>query len=221
MTISEKGTLVDRRAFLAGVAGSLVAAALPATAAQAAPTEVAPMNPYPSTWPDLKPYGRADTRLDLWPRNDNSFILPLEVLPRDKAGRHVWMRDTYVNCFDVDGRPMYVATGTSRVPVFTRPPPGTTASSCGCPGPCMGRGGWSTRPASDAAPRGGRCGRPGSSERTGPDARSSLPGRSTGTTTSSASAARCGPRRRTTFAARGTSSRAWVTTPGRSVRSCS
>ena len=123
MTISEKGTLVDRRAFLAGVAGSLVAAALPATAAQAAPTEVAPMNPYPSTWPDLKPYGRADTRLDLWPRNDNSFILPLELRPRDKAGRHVWMRDTYVNCFDVDGRPMYVATGTSRVPELDKAAP--------------------------------------------------------------------------------------------------
>ena len=116
MTSSENGLHVDRRSLLAGVAGSLVAASLPATAAQATPTEVASTGRYPSNWPDLEPYGLADTRLDLWPRDDNSFVLPLELRPRDEAVGRVWMRDTYVNCFLVDGRPIYVATGTSRVP---------------------------------------------------------------------------------------------------------
>ena len=116
MTSSENGLHVDRRSLLAGVAGSLAAAALPATAAQAASTEVASMQLYPSNWPDLQPYGLADTRLDLWPREDNSFILPLELRPRDEERGQVWMRDTSVNCFVVDGRPIYVATGTSRVP---------------------------------------------------------------------------------------------------------
>lgn len=116
MTGSDNGLKVDRRSLLAGVAGLGVAAALPATAAQAAPTEVAPMRRYPSNWPDLEPYGLADTRLDLWPREDNSFILPLELRPRDEERGQVWMRDTYVNCFVVDGRPIYVATGTTRVP---------------------------------------------------------------------------------------------------------
>ncbi|WP_344288607.1 family 43 glycosylhydrolase, partial [Streptomyces synnematoformans] len=52
----------------------------------------------------------------LWPRADNSFVLPLELRPRDEELGRVWMRDTYVNCFDVGGRALYVATGTSRVP---------------------------------------------------------------------------------------------------------
>ncbi|MHA4820444.1 glycoside hydrolase family protein, partial [Streptomyces aculeolatus] len=60
--------------------------------------------------------GLADTRADLWPRDDNSFVLPLELRPCDEDLGRVWMRDTYVNCFHVDGRPLYVATGTSRVP---------------------------------------------------------------------------------------------------------
>ncbi|MHA4820445.1 glycoside hydrolase family protein, partial [Streptomyces aculeolatus] len=60
--------------------------------------------------------GLADTRADLWPRDDNSFVLPLELRPRDEDLGRVWMRDTYVNCFEVDGRPLYVATGTTRVP---------------------------------------------------------------------------------------------------------
>lgn len=108
-----------RRSLLAGVAGLGLAAALPAAAAQAAHAPVAQgASPgrYPANWPALQPYGLADTRLDLWPREDNSFILPLELRPRDKERGQVWMRDTYVNCFVVDGRPLYVATGTTRSP---------------------------------------------------------------------------------------------------------
>ncbi|TCO19801.1 glycosyl hydrolase family 43 [Kribbella steppae] len=116
MTSSEHGLHLDRRSLLAGAIGSLGAAVLPTTAAQAAPTEVASGRRYPSNWPDLDPYGRADTRPDLWPRDDNSFILPLELRPRDHERGQVWMRDTYVNCFVVDDRPIYVATGTTRVP---------------------------------------------------------------------------------------------------------
>lgn len=116
MTSSENGWHIDRRSLLA-VAGSLgVAAALPATAAQAASADAAPMRHHPSNWPDPEPYGLADIRQDLWPREDNSFILPLELRPRDEERGKVWMRDTYVNCFVVDGRPVYVATGTTRVP---------------------------------------------------------------------------------------------------------
>jgi hypothetical protein len=123
MTSSEKGFRLDRRSLLIGTTGSLGVAALPASAAQAAPTEAAPMRRHPSNWPDPEPYGLADTRPDLWPREDNSFILPLELRPRDEDGGRVWMRDTYVNCFVVDGRPLYVATGTSRVPQLDRAAP--------------------------------------------------------------------------------------------------
>ncbi|MDT6982386.1 family 43 glycosylhydrolase [Streptomyces lusitanus] len=113
---------VYRRSLLAGAAGLGAAAALPLTAAQAAPAK--PAKPaaeasrrrYPPNWPAPEPYGAADTRLDLWPRDDNSFVLPLEPRPRDRERGQVWMRDTYVNCFVVDGRPLYVATGTTRVP---------------------------------------------------------------------------------------------------------
>jgi hypothetical protein len=118
MTGSDNGLNVDRRSLLAGVAGVLGVAALPATAAQAevAATEVASKRHYPANWSDLDPYGLADARMDLWPREDNSFVLPLELRPRDEERGQVWMRDTYVNCFIVNHRPMYVATGTTRVP---------------------------------------------------------------------------------------------------------
>ncbi|MBB5140125.1 hypothetical protein HNP84_009890 [Thermocatellispora tengchongensis] len=125
MTGSDNGVHLGRRSLLAGAAGLLGAAALPATAARAAsaespahvaPAESAAKRRYPANWPDLEPYGLADTRPDLWPREDNSFILPLELRPRDEGLGRVWMRDTYVNCFVVDGRPIYVATGTTRVP---------------------------------------------------------------------------------------------------------
>ncbi|MBQ0863710.1 family 43 glycosylhydrolase [Streptomyces sp. RK75] len=116
MTGSEKGTHLHRRSLLVG-AGSLgAAAALPTTAAHAAARGAAPTGRYPSNRPELDPYGLADTGSDLWPRKDNSFILPLELRPRDEELGRVWMRDTYVNCFVVDGRPVYVATGTTRVP---------------------------------------------------------------------------------------------------------
>ncbi|GAA4496857.1 family 43 glycosylhydrolase [Actinoallomurus oryzae] len=119
MTGSDNRSHVGRRSLLAGAAGLLGAAALPATAARAAqvaPAEVRPARRYPSNWPCLEPYGLADTRLDLWPREDNSFVLPLEPRPRDEKLGRVWMRDTYVNCFVSHGRPIYVATGTTRVP---------------------------------------------------------------------------------------------------------
>ncbi|MEU0603183.1 family 43 glycosylhydrolase [Streptomyces sp. NPDC006393] len=125
----QKGTPVGRRALLAGVArtagaagavglagaaGSLGAVA---RAAAAVPASGAASGRHPSNWPDLEPYGLADTRTDLWPRRDNSFVLPLELRPRDEELGRVWMRDTYVNCFRIAGRrPLYVATGTTRVP---------------------------------------------------------------------------------------------------------
>lgn len=123
MNGSENGSSVGRRSLLAGAAGVGVGmgvgvtTALPAAAAQATPASApSAARRHPSNWPDPEPYGLADTRPDLWPREDNSFVLPLELRPRDKERGVVWMRDTYVNCFVVDGRPLYVATGTTRVP---------------------------------------------------------------------------------------------------------
>lgn len=124
MNSSENGTHIGRRTLLAGVAGSVGVAALStAAAAGAAPAEAESTRAYPPNWPDPQPYGTADTRKDLWPREDNSFILPLELRPRDEEMGRVWMRDTYVNCFVVDGRPLYVATGTTRVPGLTAAAP--------------------------------------------------------------------------------------------------
>ncbi|MEU6452643.1 family 43 glycosylhydrolase [Streptomyces sp. NPDC046979] len=115
MTPAENGP--NRRSLLAGAAGLGASFALPAGAAQAAPdTAHGAARRYPPNWPDPAPYGLADTREDLWPREDNSFVLPLELRPRDEERGTVWMRDTYVNCFDVGGRTVYVATGTTRVP---------------------------------------------------------------------------------------------------------
>ncbi|WP_328770499.1 family 43 glycosylhydrolase [Streptomyces sp. NBC_00286] len=108
---------IGRRTLLAGAGTLGVAAALPTISATADPaTRRLQGGPYPENWPDLEPYGLADTRPDLWPRDDNSFILPLELRPRDEERGRVWMRDTYVNCFVVDGSPLYVATGTTRAP---------------------------------------------------------------------------------------------------------
>ncbi|TDO69208.1 glycosyl hydrolase family 43 [Kribbella sp. VKM Ac-2571] len=108
---------VNRRTVLGGLAGAVGAAALPGgTAYGSTSTEASPLRRYPAAWPELEPYGAADTRLDLWPRDDNSFVLPLELRPRDEELGRVWMRDTYVNCVTIDGRPLYVATGTTRVP---------------------------------------------------------------------------------------------------------
>ncbi|WP_119287641.1 family 43 glycosylhydrolase [Streptomyces sp. YIM 130001] len=107
-----------RRVLLTGAAGALAAGALPQLA-ESGPRLAAAGNArtvYPPNWPDLEPYGLADTRDDLWPREDNSHILPLELRPQDAELGRVWMRDTYVNCFEVDGAPLYVATGTTRAP---------------------------------------------------------------------------------------------------------
>lgn len=123
MTRPESGTRVGRRSLLAGAAGAVGAAALPPAAAQALPAGAEARRRHPSNWPDTRPYGVADTREDLWPREDNSFVLPLELRPRDEELGRVWMRDTYVNCFEVDGRPLYVATGTTRVPGLTAAAP--------------------------------------------------------------------------------------------------
>ncbi|MFG2325062.1 family 43 glycosylhydrolase [Streptomyces sp. NPDC048568] len=115
MTPAENGP--NRRSLLAGAAGLGAAFALPAGAAQAAPDPAhGAARRYPPNWPDPAAYGLADTREDLWLREDNSFVLPLELRPRDEERGTVWMRDTYVNCFDVGGRTVYVATGTTRVP---------------------------------------------------------------------------------------------------------
>ncbi|MFF5988408.1 hypothetical protein, partial [Prauserella flavalba] len=76
MTGSENGSRLNRRSLL--ITTSLATAAvLPVgAAAYASPAAAAPwVRRYPSNWPDLEPYGLADTRLDLWPRDDNSFIL--------------------------------------------------------------------------------------------------------------------------------------------------
>ena len=107
-----------RRSLLAGAAGLGAAFALPAGAAQASPATEggASSGRHPANWADPEPYGVADVRPDLWPREDNSFVLPLELRPRDEERGTVWMRDTYVNCFTVQGRTVYVATGTTRVP---------------------------------------------------------------------------------------------------------
>ncbi len=123
MNNSGIGARLGRRAFLAGVTGAVAAAALPTASAHANPAVNASGSAFPPNWPDPEPYGIADTRADLWPRGDNSFILPLEHRPRDPEDRHVWMRDTYVNCFVVDGQPLYVATGTTRVPELDRAAP--------------------------------------------------------------------------------------------------
>jgi hypothetical protein len=128
MTSTDSG--LPRRSLLAGAAGLGAAAALPTDVAQAAqasagpaPDEAASPGRYPSNWPDLERYGLADTRLDLWPREDNSFVLPLELRPRDEELGRVWIRDTYVNCFVIDGRPVYVATGTTNAPGRAGPAP--------------------------------------------------------------------------------------------------
>lgn len=105
-----------RRSLLAGAVGTLgVAAALPTVFGRMRSTPESAES-YPPNWPDPEPYGLADTRADLWPRKDNSFLLPLEPRPRDTKLGRVWMRDTYVNCFQIEGRPLYVATGTTRAP---------------------------------------------------------------------------------------------------------
>ncbi|WP_420036925.1 family 43 glycosylhydrolase [Streptomyces sp. cg28] len=119
MTRPENAPHLGRRSLLAGIAGSMGAVALPSAAAQALPSPAAARHRYPANWPQPEPYGVADVREDLWPREDNSFVLPLELRPRDEELGRVWMRDTYVNCFVVDGRPLYVATGTTRVPGLT------------------------------------------------------------------------------------------------------
>ncbi len=124
MTSHENGSHVGRRSVLTGLAGLAGGAALPPAIAEGDVQSAAPTSKrYPSPWPELEPYGLADTPLDLWPREDNSFVLPLELRPRDEELGRVWMRDTYVNCFVVDGRPLYVTTGTTRAPGVSGPAP--------------------------------------------------------------------------------------------------
>ncbi|MGF0116282.1 family 43 glycosylhydrolase [Promicromonospora sp. Marseille-Q5078] len=113
---------MKRREFMgAAAAGALSAVALGGQAASAAPAP-APSpagggghgGPFPPAWPDPEPYGAADGRSELWLRDDNSFVLDLELRPQDADLGRVWIRDTYVNRFEVDGRSVYVATGTTR-----------------------------------------------------------------------------------------------------------
>jgi hypothetical protein len=135
MNLPENGTKLGRRSLLktAVLAGSAVAlpaeavlstlaapAASASTASAPGRTKTSPASQqigkgrYPTSWPALEPYGLADTREELWPRDDNSVVLPLELRPQDEERGQVWIRDTYVNCFRVNGRPLYVASGTTR-----------------------------------------------------------------------------------------------------------
>ncbi|KAA5838197.1 family 43 glycosylhydrolase [Saccharopolyspora hirsuta] len=103
---------LNRRTLLLGTAGTLgLAGVLPVVTWA---NEGSSQEEYPPNWPGVKPYGAADTRKDLWPRDDNSRVLELELRPRDEELGRVWIRDTYVNCFVVGGKPRYVATGTTR-----------------------------------------------------------------------------------------------------------
>jgi beta-xylosidase len=78
---------------------------------------------YPANWPVSMPYGLADDRDELMPNDDNSMVLDLELRPQDEELGRVWMRDTYVNRFVVDGEPLYVATGTTRGPGLEKAAP--------------------------------------------------------------------------------------------------
>ncbi|WP_400996563.1 family 43 glycosylhydrolase [Agromyces sp. GXQ0307] len=69
---------------------------------------------FPVGWPVPMRYGSADARDELMPDDENSMVLDLELRPQDEELGRVWMRDTYVNRFEVDGETMYVATGTTR-----------------------------------------------------------------------------------------------------------
>ncbi|WP_406690035.1 family 43 glycosylhydrolase [Saccharopolyspora sp. ID03-671] len=100
------GAQVNRRSALIGGVGALgVATVLPATGSA---------QEYPPNWPAVEPYGTADQREDLKLRADNTRVLDLELRPRDEERGRVWIRDTYVNHFVVDGKSVYVATGTTR-----------------------------------------------------------------------------------------------------------
>lgn len=112
MSTYETGSHLNRRSLLLGTAGTLGLSTVLPTVAWA--RDASPQREHPPNWPEMDPYGIADTRQDLWPRDDNSRVLELELRPRDEELGRVWIRDTYVNCFVVDGRPLYVATGTTR-----------------------------------------------------------------------------------------------------------
>lgn len=113
MSADETGSRLNRRSLLLGTAGvlGLATAAVPTVAWSRGSWSV---SEHPPNWPEMRPYGVADTRTDLWPREDNSRLLDLELRARDEELGRVWIRDTYVNCFIVDGNPVYVATGTTR-----------------------------------------------------------------------------------------------------------
>ncbi|MER7080747.1 Glycosyl hydrolases family 43 [Saccharopolyspora kobensis] len=103
---------LNRRTLLLGTASTVGLAA--ALSGLTWARGFSPQQEHPPNWPGMKPYGAADIRKDLWPRADNSRVLALELRPRDEELGRVWIRDTYVNCFVVDGKPCYVATGTTR-----------------------------------------------------------------------------------------------------------
>lgn len=69
------------------------------------------------------PYGTADGSAELMPDDHNSMILDLELRPQDEERGQVWIRDTYVNRYEVDGETMYVATGTTKLPELTKAAP--------------------------------------------------------------------------------------------------
>jgi len=73
--------------------------------------------------PDLLPYGTADSGPDISVRADNSKILDLERRAHDAALGRVWIRDTYVNYFVVNGVGSYYATGTTKAPGLDKAAP--------------------------------------------------------------------------------------------------
>lgn len=78
---------------------------------------------FPTSRPVPMPYGLADGRETLAPAEHNSMILDLELRPQDAEQGRVWMRDTYVNRFEVDGETVYVATGTTKAPELDKAAP--------------------------------------------------------------------------------------------------
>ncbi|WP_084102487.1 family 43 glycosylhydrolase [Demequina sp. NBRC 110051] len=116
--MSLKRTMTGAVAVCAATATLLGAAAVAAVAAPPTDADTDPPRSvaYPANWPDLEPYGIADQREEISARDDNSMVLDLELRPQDEELGRVWMRDTYVNRYEVDGESLYVATGTTRVP---------------------------------------------------------------------------------------------------------
>ena len=130
------------------------------------------------------------------------------------------MRDTYVNCFVVDGRPLYVATGTTRVPGLEAAAPWNdgifvwVARSL--------RGPWKLADTTGIRPHAekGKVWSPEFADENRPGRTVVAKWQEYWHDEKFGKRGRHGHRSCTTSVAPGTSSRAWVTIRGRSVRSC-